>query len=67
MKTKLSLALAAAVFAGTFAISSAQAQDPACLRACRHQLQACLQYTPDKADLCYAFDLQCRIDCGVFL
>jgi hypothetical protein len=66
MKSKLSIAFALALFAGSFAIGTAEAQDPACMRACRLQLQACLLYTPDKAELCYAYDAQCRADCGAF-
>jgi hypothetical protein len=70
MKFKLALALAAAMFVGSFTISTARADDypdPACFRACVQQYQACLQATPDKAALCWAFRQQCLAGCGTFL
>jgi hypothetical protein len=67
MKTKLAAFFAAALFAGSFAISTAQAYDEfsQCMAACRQQYRLCLQYTPDKAVLCAQFNRQCQIDCGV--
>jgi hypothetical protein len=67
MKFKLAFAMAAAVFAGTFAFGSAKAwvvPDPVCFGNCVQQLRACLAATPDKADLCYAYDRQCKLACG---
>lgn len=70
LKIGLALSLAAAAFTGTFVVSTALADtypDPQCFRACVQQYQACLQATPDKAQLCYQFRQQCLEDCGAFL
>lgn len=67
MKFQLSLAMAAAMFAGAFTFNTAQADDGAsCIRDCRVQYRLCLQYTPEKEHLCYAFFRECMTDCGAY-
>jgi len=61
MKTKLMLAMAVAVFAGSFGLNSARADDGSCMRACFQQHRLCIQYSSPA--LCEAFRTQCLHAC----
>jgi plasmid maintenance system killer protein len=69
MKFKISIALAMAVFAASFTINSARAEDDPevqCILRCHQQYQLCMQYTPEKAQLCYFARLECLGNCGIY-
>jgi hypothetical protein len=66
MKTKIGITLAAAAFAASFAIGTAEASVNQCAQACRIQYRLCLQYTPWMQTECDRIKSECLSGCEFY-